>query len=189
MEVWKIHNEMARVVKMALDTGEAGTPESARDLFAKYRLHVCLGRDVAHSTTMQAAALTAVNTGRRCFLGGVTVSGPLDASLSIPWRGCRALGDAVHDLQGHVADEPPRSVPVLLIGDVEPPTGASLVLRASFEGWTAAITPGKEGCRLDKGTEFTPAGVLAGALGVSEVFQFLRRSNAAAGRREIGLSL
>jgi hypothetical protein len=43
--------------------------------------------------------------------------------------------------------------------------------------------------RLSEADEFTPAGVLAGALAVSETFQFVRGNNAMAGRRPIGLSL
>ena len=43
--------------------------------------------------------------------------------------------------------------------------------------------------RLSERHEFTPAGVLAGALAVTEAFQFLRKSHPAAGRRDVGLSL
>lgn len=189
METTRIRDALNRTVKMALDTGEVRSLEEAHDLFARYRLHVSLGPDAAHSTILQAAALTAVNTGRRCFLGGVTVSGPMDVPLLIPWRDCRTLGRAIHDLQGRIADKPPRAVPVLLIGDAGPQPGHSLVLRATFTSWTAATAPGEAGWRLDECSDFTPVGVLAGALGVSEVFQSVRGTNAAAGRREIGLSL
>jgi hypothetical protein len=189
MEPTKIHDGLNRMVKMALDTGEAHSLEEARDLFARYRLHVALGPDVAHSAALQAAALTAVNAGRRCFLGGVTVSGPLEASLRIPWRRCHALGEAVEELQGRFVHEAPPDVPVLLLGDAHPQSGGSLALRATFDGWTAAVGPDEIGQRLGDHSDFTPVGVLAGALGVSEVFQHLRGSNAAAGRRETGLSL
>lgn len=189
METTRLHDGLNRMVKMAIDTGEVKSLEEAHDLFARYRLHVSLGPDAAHSATLQAAALTAVNAGRRCFLGGVTVSGPMEAPLSIPWRGRRTLGDAIQDLRGRVADKPPRSVPVLLMGDAKPQFDHPLVLRASVDSWTAAVAPCEEGWRLDDCSGFTFVGVLAGALGVSEVFQSVRRSNAAAGRRQIGLSL
>ncbi len=185
----RIQDGLNRMVKMALDTGEVRSLAEAHDLFAKYRLHLSLGPDLAHSPALQAAALTAVNAGRRCFLGGVSVSGPMDASLSIPWRGRRTLGDAIRDLQGRVAPELPSSVPVLLIGDAVPPSGHPLVVRATFDSWTAAIAPGDAGLRLGEHSDFTPVGVLAGALGVSEIFQFVRGTNLAAGRRETGLSL
>ena len=43
--------------------------------------------------------------------------------------------------------------------------------------------------RLSESHEFTPAGVLAGALAVAEAFQFLRRNQPIAGKRSVGLSL
>ena len=43
--------------------------------------------------------------------------------------------------------------------------------------------------RLGESHEFTPAGVLAGALAVAEAFQFLRGDQPVAGRRGVGLSL
>lgn len=185
----RIHDGLNRIVKMALDTGEAHSLDEAREIFARYRLHVALGPDAAHSAAVQVAALTAVNAGRRCFLGGVTVSGPLDASLMIPWRRRHTLGEAVGDLRGRFVHEAPADVPALLLGDALPPSGGSLSLRATFNGWTAAVGPEEIGLRLGEHSDFTPVGVLAGALGVSEVFQHVRGTNAVAGRRETGLSL
>jgi hypothetical protein len=163
--------------------------DEARDLFARYLLHGALGPDAAHSAALQVAALTAVNAARRSFLGGVTVSGPLDASLMIPWRRRHTLGEAVGELQGRFVHEAPPDVPALLLGDALPQSGGSLALRATFSGWTAAVGPEESGLRLGEHSDFTPVGVLAGALGVSEVFQHVRGTNAAAGRRETGLSL
>ena len=70
-----------RAVKMAVDTGEARTLDEAYALFRDYRLVVAVGPDVERSETLQAAVLTTVNAGRRCFLGGVEVTGALDAPL------------------------------------------------------------------------------------------------------------
>lgn len=185
-----IHESLHRTVKIAIDTGEASTIEEARDRFMAYRLHVVLGRDAGSSRGLQAAMLTAVNTGRRCFLGGLTVSGPMEAGLLVDWPGCRTLGDAVRNLGGRVAAYPEGAPPVLLLGNAVAPAAARVTLRASFEGWTAGVAPAEDGWRLDEGcSDFTPAGVLAGALGVSEVFQYLRRTNPAAGRRKVEVSL
>lgn len=133
--------------------------------------------------------MTAVNAGRRCFLGGVTVSGTTDVALVLPWRRRRTLREALIDLQGRVVEEPPPSVPVLLLGNARPGFAGSLTLRPTFSGWTAAVAPEDLEQRLDERSDFTPVGVLAGALGVSEVFQHIRGTNGAAGRRDIGLSL
>jgi hypothetical protein len=179
-----------RAVKMALDTGEAATHAEAHALFRTYRLAIAVGPDVARSATLQAVVLTAVNTGRRCFLGGIEVAGQLDAPLLVPWGACRTLREAVEDLGGALAAAPSEEVPLVVVGDATVPAGArEFAVRATFQGWTGGVTPLASGVRLAESQECTPAGVLAGALAVSEAFQHVRGGNATAGRREVGLSL
>jgi hypothetical protein len=179
-----------RTVKLALDTGEASTVEEAERLFAGYRLLLEVGPDIAQSQTLQAALLTAVNTARRGFLGGVQVVGDLDVALRVPWRRCCTLADAVIDLQGKIATTADPTLPLVVFGDAGSTTGGSpFAVRATFEGWAGGVIPLEDARRLPEQQEFTPSGVLAGALSVSEAFQFVRGSNAQAGRRTIGLSL
>lgn len=179
-----------RLLKLALDTGEAASLEEAERLFALYRLAIEIGPDAARSPTGQAALLTAVNTARRCFLGGVEVSGHLDVPLALPWRGCRTLRGAVVDLEGAIAAESPGGVPRIVLGEV-PATSEndSFAVRITFDGWCGGVVPAGDYQRLAERFEFTPAGLLGGALAVSEAFQFVRGDNPEAGRRAVGLSL
>lgn len=179
-----------RAVKLALDSGEATTQEEAHALFQTYRMAVVVGADIAGSATRQAAVLTAVNTGRRCFLGGVEVAGPLDIPLLVPWGACMTLREAVVDLGGMLVSAPSTGVPLVAIGAAEVPMGVrEFAVRATHQGWSGGVTPLSSGVRLPESQEFTPAGVLAGALSVSEAFQHVRGGNAMAGRREVGVSL
>lgn len=183
-------DQLHRLVKLALDTGEAQSLEEAERLFAGYRLAIDIGPDVAGSPTLQAAVLTAVNTARRSFLGGVGVAGDLDVPLRIPWGRCRTLAEAIVDMQGYAADAPEPETPCIVIGDCRPGTASGeFAVRATFDGWAGGVVPLDDGRRLPERREFIPAGVLAGALAVSEAFQFVRGGNAAAGRRAVGLSL
>ena len=182
-------DQLHRHIKLALDSGEAASLEEAQRLFDSYRLGIVVGNSVAQSATLQAAVLTAVNTGRRSFLGGVFVEGALDVPLLVPWGQCRSLGEAVVDLQGVETDVIPH-VPRIVIGGGNSPTAdAEFAVRATFNGWCGGVTPLDHGLQLPERQEFVPAGVLAGALGVSEAFQFVRGDNAAAGRRDVGMSL
>lgn len=182
-------DELHRLVKLAVDTGEAQTVADAVQLFEKYRLAIRVGPDAARSPSLQAAVLTTVNTGRRCFLGGVLVAGDLDVDLLVPWRDCTTLGEAIVDLQGVVVADVSPEIPRVVIGNVPDDTGAGeFVVRATFDGWSGGVFPLEDGQRLQEQHEFTPAGVLAGALAASEAFQFVR-GNVLAGRREVGLSL
>jgi len=177
------------MIKISLDTGEVATLEEALRLFKGYRLAIVAGPDIAHTATGQVALLTSVNTARRCFMGGVHVAGPMDARLRVPWGNTRTLGEAVLDLQGVVVDSLPRDVPTIVIGDAPMVKIDNFGVRATWEGWSGGVVPLNDGRRLDERTEFTPAGVLAGATAVSEAFQHVRGDNPLAGRRDAGLSL
>ena len=74
-------------------------------------------------------------------------------------------------------------------GESTPSTDAEFAVRATFDGWRGGVAPLHHDVRLPERQECVPAGVLAGALGVSEAFQFVRGDNAVAGRRDVGLSL
>ncbi|MGI8546809.1 MAG: ThiF family adenylyltransferase [Gemmatimonadaceae bacterium] len=189
-------DELHRVVKLAMDSGEAATVEEAMARFKGYRVGIRVGRHVARSPSLQAAVLTAVNTARRCFLGGVEVAGALDAPLLLPWPTCRTLGDAVHQLQGRVGTSLSPEIPCIQIGDAAKSSIEAddvlrrrFAVRATFDGWSGGVVPLASNLRLGEHQECTPAGVLAGALAVSEAFQFVRGGNPAAGRRDVGLSL
>lgn len=185
-----IGDELNRTLKMVLDSGEAASIEQAQLIFEGYRLQIYIGPDVAFSPTLQAAVLTAVNTGRRCFLGGVKVIGNTDASLLIPWRRCRTLREAIFNLQGETSEVFDEDSPQIFIGDADSKISTNeFAVRATFNGWCGGIVPIEDNIRLNEHQEFTPAGVLAGSLAVSEAFQFVRGRNALAGHRAIGLSL
>lgn len=141
------------------------------------------------SSTLQALVLTAVNTGRRSFIGGVQVAGAVDIPLRVRWRDCRTLGETVADLQGHVVETIEPDIPRLIVGDGQRENIGAFAVRATFDGWCGGVVPLSDGRRLPERQECIPAGILAGALGVSEAFQFVRGVNSTAGRREQGLSL
>lgn len=182
-------DQLHRHLKLALDTGEAENYEEAQRLFESYRLGILVGDRIAHSATLQAAVLTAASTGRRSFLGGVCVEGNLDVPLLVPWGHCRTLREAIADLQGVNTALAP-GVPRIAIGVSSiPSVDSDFAVSATFDGWRGGVVPIDQGLCLPERQECVPAGVLAGALGVAEAFQFVRGDNAMAGRRAVGLSL
>jgi hypothetical protein len=175
------------MVKLAMDTGEAANVEAAEAIFSSYRLAVMVGPEVRRSATHQAALLTIVNTARRSLLGGVEVQGDLDVPLRVPQPGATCLADAVRQLGGMPTRRPHPTAPAIVIGTARA-AEREFAIRPTFHGWAGGVVPlGTQ--PLPEEHEFTPSGILAGALAVAEVFQHLRRSNPAAGRRELGLSL
>lgn len=185
-----IADRLNRLVKLAIDTGEAETIEDAQRLFAGYRLSVSAGPAVAGSATHQAALLTIVNTGRRSLLGGIEIAGVADMPLLVPLVPYRTLEEAVVGLGGRVVSYVRQDAPVIVVGDGPAGADHGFALRTTFEGWAGGIVPARgDAMRLDERREFVPSGVIAGALAVAETFQHLRQSQPAAGRRSAGLSL
>lgn len=187
-ELHLLGDHLHRLVKLALDTGEAATLEDAEALFTGYRLAVAVGADAARNATHQAALLTIVNAGNRSVLGGVFVTGDLDVPLATPLPGASTLAEAVTLLGGRFAAPTPGAA-MLVLGDAAPPDHGGLALRVTFDGWSGGVIPVRDGHRLAERAGYAPAGVLAGCLAVSEAFQHLRHSNPAAGRRRVGVSL
>jgi len=179
-----------RLAKSFMDEGKASSYEEALGMLRKMRLAIRVGPQIAESSTLQAALLTAVNTGRRCFLGGVEICGQLDVPLRLGWPRQETLAEAVASLQGIQVESVPSDIPWVVIGDDLPKMDTSpFCVRAVCDGWRGGIIPIDSSKKIPLSMEFTPSGVLAGALAVSEAFQHLRGGNPYAGRRVLGLSL
>jgi hypothetical protein len=184
-----ISDRLNRLVKLAMDTGEAGSIEEAEKLFSGYRLAVAIGPEARHSPTQQAALLTIVNTGRRSLLGGIEVEGIAGMPLMVSLPPYKSLEEAVAGLGGRVVRKANQDAPLVIVGDCAVDAARPFAIRITFDGWTAGIVPIEGDMRLGERHEFIPSGVLSGALAVAEAFQHLRGNQSAAGRRQTGLSL
>jgi hypothetical protein len=184
-------DQLHRLVKLAMDTGEAQSIAEAKKQFDEYCLTIQVGPEVAESSALQACLLTAVNTGRRCFLGGVEIVGNLEVPLRIPWKRSLTLSEAVIDLQGKpVKTITSKKSPCIHVGNSKADgQNDSCSIKAVVNGWYGGVLPLEDAKVFYQSVDFTPAGVLAGALGVSEAFQYIRGDTPLAGNRSIGLSL
>lgn len=178
-----------RLVKLALDSGEAADPEEAKTIFLRYRIRIHLGAGWAESLAGQAALVTAVNTAARAFLGGVIVTGDLSPTLGIPlFRGQKAA-DVVPRLGGELSVNGSTDTPTLVIGAWDGSGPPAFCIRLVFNGWQAGITPADAPNPFSDFVDNPLAGVAAAALGVSEAFLHVRSDLLAAGHREVGISL
>lgn len=179
-------DELHRLVKLAMDTGEAESIEHALRIFAGYRIGVAVGPEIATSATHQAALLTFLRLASRVFLGGIDVvmcvdpprllSGNLNIDKAIASAGARR----VKSLEPHV--------PSVCIGTVSLPHSASFAVRTVFSGWRAGVVPAHAGVPFAFEAEFPLSGALAAALAVNEAFLFVRQDTPEAGFRDVGLS-
>jgi hypothetical protein len=183
----QIIDQLNRSAKLFMDNGAVSTTEEAIERLRGFRMHLLIGESASRSTTHQAALLTALNCGRRTLLGGVSVSGTLDAPLLSRVAPGPLLADAVRHLRGTIVADIPEGVPIVCIGGTDTVASSRFGVRTTFDGWRGGVVP-LASIGLEEGIEFTPSGVLAGALAVSEVFAHLN-GEPMAGYRTVGLSL
>jgi hypothetical protein len=180
-------NELNRIAKAAVDRSEVESYEAALALFHSYRFGVAVGEEVAADEQLQAALLTVMNAGPRACLGGVDIAGALDAVLTVPWADGATVADAARTLGCSVVRDLSSETPLLVIGTAREVPAAKVVVYLRVQGWCGGVTIDPS-LTLEPEAAFGPAGSLAGAIAVSEIFQHVRGSGIA-GRRTVGLSL
>ena len=182
-------DELHRLVKLAMDTGEAASIEHAQHIFAGYRIGVAVGPEIQRSSTHQAALLTFLRLASRVFLGGVDVVMPGEAAIPNLLPGNPSVAEAMVATGARRVRSLEPQVPVVCIGTVSLPHSASFAVRAVFTGWRAGVLPTDAAPRFDFEAELPLTGAFAAALAVNEAFLFVRQDTPEAGFREIGVSL
>ena len=180
-------DELHRTIKLEMDEGRARTLDEAHEIVAGYVLQIDVGVGVSESETRQAMLVTAVNAASRAFLGGVRVHLHENGPMGVGWVSGMDMASAVEKYGGEIVESLDCEHPTLVIGNVVEQPPGSIVLHATWEGWSGGVVEDTKD-RLAESLEFPLAGMLAAALGVSEAFQNLR-GDAVAGRRSAGLSL
>jgi hypothetical protein len=182
-------DEMHRLAKRAMDNGTVASREEAEALLRGYRIALSIGTGEAADRHHQAALLTAIELGRRVFLGGVTVEGCLDVPLSVPLPYGATLQDAVV-VAGGIVGAAPAHIPLISIGGPVRTKADRFSIRAVFDGWRAGIVPGHaEGPDRGKVAPMALSPMLAAALAINEAFLHVSGESRSAGKRSTGLDL
>ena len=179
-------NSYNRLARTLMDQGMSY--EAALKKLNSLQLRISCGAEIRDSAAQQAALLTAVNSGKRAFLGGVAVNMPDDVKLRVPWPGV-SLNSVVSTLGG--VFDPPRvqsdDTPQLLLGSAEP--HANFGLRLYCDGWRGAIgPPDADVAAFTPGSDFALGGVISGALGVAHSFLKATGVHVRAGDSVVGIS-
>ena len=184
--------KLSRISKLFIDSDQMTVAE-AQARREEFAVTLRCGPDVSQSRTLQVAVLTAASIATRCFPGAVRVVldkvAPDSNSVLGPLiRGsfAEALAELVGPQNLRLSNGFGTTGKVLLFGDVQPQADA---LRVTFDGWIAQVGPAASTGRLAERPYCALAGVLAGALALSEVFLSFAELNIAATRRTTGLSL
>ena len=181
-------DNLHRLVKYALDSGEAKTLAEAESLFHSYRLALTIHGAEASCSLNQTTLLTAIALGRRVFLGGVSVEGDLDVPLKVPLPLRCRLHEAVTDLGGLIAPSDDET-PTIAIGGGPRPRRTGFHIRTVAAGWRGGILPVDSDRMPTLGPTIPLASMLSAGLAINEAFQFVDGGGSIVGRRPIGLSL
>jgi hypothetical protein len=141
----------------------------ALNILGGLRLNLVCGDEVRSSIALQAAVLTAVNTGKRSFIGGVSVLLPANVQNLLPWPKVGTLNEIVTELGARLAEPSFSSAShTLYFGTASNPVDDGLSVVCS--GWRGGVVPADQQISLDSPNDFVTGGVLAGALGVAKGF-------------------
>ena len=109
-------NRLHRTVKVELDEGRATSLEEAREIAGRYVLQIDVADSVLASPTRQAMLLTAINAGRRAFLGGVQVRIGSDGPTNVRWAHGLSVREAVEFYGGAPVETLDVRFPTIVIG-------------------------------------------------------------------------
>lgn len=140
----------------------------ALEMLGALHLRLICAEEIRESAALQAALLTAINTGKRAFRGSVTVNLAKNVPLRLPWPDATTLNEVVLALgaqEDHCAPE--GITKSLLFGDAESVTDANRVV---CDGWRAALLPPGAKTTSMEAPDFALGGVFAGAFGVAQAF-------------------
>jgi hypothetical protein len=144
------------------------TYEEALAILERFRLHLICPASAARRVQYQAALLTAINTGKRAFGGGVTVELPPNILCVLPgWAG-RSLVEVVGQVGGQVVLERMPADKTVWFGFASEALAGDLLLIA--DGWRGGFVPAGCGVPFPEADDFALGGVFAAGLVVSRAF-------------------
>jgi hypothetical protein len=141
----------------------------ALEILSRFRLNLVCDATIARSPSLQAALLTAVNSGKRAFHGGVFVSMPQSIPCLLNWPGVLSLNAVVEGLgASFTAPSHDEFSHTLYLGRQKERVSTSFLVVCS--GWRGGIVPAGIEPEIVGGDDFALGGIAAAALGVAQGF-------------------
>lgn len=163
------------------------SPEEAISKLESLRLNLICTDALIISLPLQAALLTAINTGKRGFLGGVYIKMPPEVNSLLPWPGKKYLNDIVVELGGIISDEINNENFSLTFG--LPVSIDDNSMQVVCNDWQAGVLPNGESVAFEQTGTVPTAGIFAGGFAVFLAFLRMSGINIAACDNSTGISL
>jgi hypothetical protein len=160
-------NNLNRLAKAVMQRHRVSY-EEALTILERFRLHLVCPASAARRVQYQAALLTAVNTGKRAFLGGVTVELSPDMACLLPgWSGY-SLAEVVRALGGQIVLERPPADKTVWLGFTVEAAYGDLILVA--DGWRGGFVLPGDAAPFAEVDDFALGGAFAAGLTVGRAF-------------------
>ena len=160
-------DNLNRLAKAVMQRHGASYDE-ALAILARLRLHIACPAFAVSQRQYQAALLTIVNTGKRAFLGGVTVELQSDQTCVLPgWVG-RNLSEVVVNLGGQIVSARVQAHHTVWLGNSVAAKPGDLILIA--DGWRGGFVPAGYPAPFVESNDSPLGGVLAAGIVVARAF-------------------
>lgn len=161
-------NNFCRLSRAIIERHRCTYTEALR-ILAGLRLNLVCGERIRTSIALQAALLTAINAGKRAFLGGVAVTMPASVPNLLPWPVPGSLNEVAAGLGANLSGPAmPTAAHTLYFGAAAEPVQDGLTVLCS--GWRGGVAPAEQCVSVESPHDFALGGVTAGALGVAKGF-------------------
>lgn len=174
-----------RLVRLIMEKHGVLAGEANR-ILESYKLTLICSHKICETKALQAALLTAVNCGKRSFLGGVEVVMPDNIPLLINWPEKKTLNEAVEELNGKIVKKSDDTSFTLLFGEDADQESS---LHVICNGWVGGVSDLAIPNLPSISPDFALGGIVAGALGVAGAFYRVTRIRRIFGSEPVGISL
>lgn len=169
--------------------GEVGYKKAKRKL-KNFRLYIDCSNQINHSTALQAALITAINTGKRAFQGGVFIKINKETPLLLEWPGKNIyLENLVNIMGGKIIEKVDIDYERAFILTIGKEAYRDRSLQIVCNGWQGGVVPCGETANIDLSSEFNLAGIMAGSLGVALGFLKVSGEKIDIDSKSVGFSL
>lgn len=178
-----------RILK-ALMVKHGCTKKEALNKLKSLKLKIEVGPSIKGSLPLQAALLTAINTAKRAFGGGVIIDVPEKISSKLPLEGYSTLNEAIKTIAGPniVKDQNDGSQSFTLLFGKRSTSYSELEIVCN--GWQGGVVANNEDITLENVNSSLPlGGIYAGGLGVACAFNVAAQFDIKAADNSRGLSL
>ena len=162
--------------------------DDAVERLLKLKLVLVCSEEIKNSLPLQAAFLTAINTGKRAFLGGVDVIIPKEVSCLLPWPRNNNLNEVVKEIGANIVSSQQNSSFSLYFGSRTNVENNSLeVICNNWQG--GVIINGDHGLKSNSTDNCPLGGIAAGSLAVALAFMVASEIKIDAADQSTGISL